>query len=189
MSTAAKTVTLSEVTWSKFTALCCPDLKYTQTFTWNGHSFDAGPRQDVLHACAGAGSSLLTQRSRIDGAAGTSSMVLTFRNRLAQACTLTGYPGVDALAKSGVVLAHAKRTLRGNAGGASGVSTVRLAPGAAASATLEWHNFGANGSSCAMSASIVATPANTQDSTTLPVSVSVCGLQIHPTVAGSSGRS
>src|SRR5262245_61798929 len=86
--------------------------------------------------------SLAITASRGQGATGHGSLVVLFRNKTAQACTLTGYPGVDALNRSGGVIKHARRTLTGFAGGSSqGVQTIRVGPGRFASATVEWMNF------------------------------------------------
>jgi hypothetical protein len=117
-------------------------------------------------------------------------VVLIFHNRLPQPCTLYGYPGVDALSASGATLVHATRTLSGYAGGAKSIATITVAAGQSASATLEWDLFNTvTSGSCAQSASIAVTPANTTYTSGLPVHVTVCGLQIHPAVAGTTGRS
>jgi hypothetical protein len=123
------------------------------------------------------------------GAMGHSSVLLRFRNRLGVACTVFGYPGADAVSSSGAVLAHATRTLNGFAGGAPAITTVTVAPGGTVSAALEWMNFNpVTTRSCATSAAIDVTPANTAHTVRLPVHVTVCELQIHPTVAGTSGN-
>jgi hypothetical protein len=141
------------------------------------------------HACGNA--ALAVTASHEDGAAGHGSLVVRFRNRTTHACTLFGYPGLDALNASGGVIKHARRTVRGFAGGSSdGLQTIRVAPGHFASATVEWLNFNpATAGACRFSASIAATPANTSHTVVLDRSVSVCRLQVHPTVAGRSGRS
>jgi hypothetical protein len=41
---------------------------------------------------------------------------------------------------------------------------------------------------CTFSHSVATTPANTTHTVHLPVSVSICRLQVHPTVAGLSGN-
>jgi Protein of unknown function (DUF4232) len=140
-------------------------------------------------ACGNA--SLAVTASHEDGAAGHGSLVLRFRNRTTHACTLFGYPGLDALNASGGVIKHARRTLHGSAGGSSdGLQTIRVAPDHFASATVEWLNFNpVTAGSCRFSHSIAATPANTSHTVVLNRSVSVCRLQVHPTVAGRSGRS
>ena len=124
-----------------------------------------------------------------DSGAGHGSFVLLFRNRIAHACTLYGYPGLDALNATGGVIKHARRTLNGYSGGTThGLQTVRVAPGRYASATVEWLNFNPQtAGACRFSASIAATVPNTAHTVVLDRSVSVCRLQVHPVVAGRSG--
>lgn len=134
---------------------------------------------------------LVVSASRTDGGMGHGSLVLRFRNKTLHACTLYGYPGMDALNAAGAVMKHARRTLTGYAGGSSqGLQTIRVAPGGFASATVEWLNFNpATAGDCRFSHSIAATPPNTSHTVDLARSVSLCRLQVHPTVAGRSGRS
>lgn len=133
---------------------------------------------------------LKVSATHTQGATGHGSLVLWFRNRTSHTCTLYGYPGVDALSASGHVLAHAKRTLSGFTGGSvHGVRTVVLKPGKYASADVEWLNFHPkSGRGCRFSASVAATPAGTSHTVHLKRSVSVCDLQVHPTVRGRSGN-
>jgi hypothetical protein len=140
-------------------------------------------------ACGDA--SIAVSATRTDSGAGHGSLVLRFRNRTAHACTLTGYPGLDALNRQGVVMKHARRTVLGYAGGSSqGVQTIRVAPGGFASATVEWLNFNPQTAGyCPFSHSIAATPPNTGHTVVRDRAVSVCRLQVHPVVAGRSGRS
>jgi hypothetical protein len=134
-------------------------------------------------------SSLTVTQADPEGATGHGSVILLFRNVSAHTCTIYGYPGLDALNSSGHVLAHAKRTLHGFAGGPSKETTATLAPGKFASAVVEWMNFNpVTSGPCTISKSIATTPANTTHTVKLPVSVSVCDLQIHPTVAGANGN-
>ena len=137
---------------------------------------------------AGCGNSALAiTHTPSDGATGHSAFVILFRNASHRACTLHGYPGLDALSRSGHVLAHATRRLHGFAGGASAVRTVTVRPGDYASATVEWLNFDPRtGGACRFSEAVAVTAANTTRTVRLAVSVSVCELQIHPTVAGTS---
>lgn len=133
--------------------------------------------------------SLAVTNTPSDGAMGHSRVVLLFRNRSTSPCTLYGYPGVDALGSYGAVLAHAHRTLGGAMGGATSVHTVTVLPGHYASAVLDWANFNpATSGDCTFSSSIAVTAANTSHSTYLPVSVSLCSLQVHPTVGGTTGN-
>lgn len=148
-----------------------------------------GAASAAAPSCSGA--SLAITATRTEGAAGHGSLVLRFRNRSGQACTLFGYPGLDALNAHGGVMKHARRTLTGSAGGSShGLQTIRVRPGRYASATVEWLNFDPRtAGACAFSHSIAATPPNTGHTRRIDRSVSVCRLQVHPTVAGRSGRS
>jgi hypothetical protein len=123
------------------------------------------------------------------GATGHGSFVLTFKNVSRGTCSLRGYPGLDALDSHGRALAHAIRTMRGFAGGAHTLGTVSIAAGHYASARVEWMNFNPSTSgSCRFSSAIATTPANTTRTVRFPVSVSLCLLQVHPTVAGTSGN-
>jgi hypothetical protein len=156
----------------------------------SGSAKSSQPSGGSARAACGDGALDVSAPGGPNSATGHSAVVLVFRNRQATACSVTGYPGVDALAASGAVLAHASRTLSGFAGGARAVTTVAVGPGQSASATLEWMLFNpATGGDCATSVSIAVTPANTRRSVNLPVHVTTCELQIHPTVAGTSGRS
>lgn len=187
IATSGRTVTVGLVTWSKYAAGCCPDLHYTQTFTWTGAGFERGARRDVLLACADT--AFTVSATAPDSATGHSGIVLEFGNRLPQACTIRGYPGLDAVNSADHVLAHATRTLNGFTGGAHSIPTLTVSPGRTVSARVEWLNFNpATSGSCPTSASIEVTPANTSDTVDLPVKVTVCGLQVHPTVAGSTGN-
>jgi hypothetical protein len=140
-------------------------------------------------ACGNA--SLAVSATGEQGATGHGNFVLLFRNKTTHTCTLYGYPGLDALSSSGTVLAHARRTLTGFTGGSShGLQTVVVRPGRYASADVEWLNFNpVTAGSCRFSHSVAATPANTAHTVQLARSVSVCRLQVHPTVAGTTGNS
>jgi hypothetical protein len=134
-------------------------------------------------------SDLVITHTASEGATGHGSFVLLFRNRSSHTCSIYGYPGLDALDAHGHVLAHARRTLHGFAGGASAERTIVVLSGHFASATVEWLNFNPNtGGDCTFSKSIATTPANTTHTVHFPVSVSICQLQVHPTVAGTSGN-
>jgi hypothetical protein len=133
--------------------------------------------------------SLAVSRTATDGAAGHGRIVLLFRNVSHTTCTLYGYPGLDALNASGQLLAHAKRTLSGYMGGAyAGERTVTITAGHYGSAVVEWLNFNpVTTGDCTFSKSVATTPANTTRTWHLAASVSICNLQVHPTVAGTSG--
>jgi hypothetical protein len=134
-------------------------------------------------------SALAITHTPADAATGHSAFVLLFRNVTHRSCTLHGYPGLDALSRSERVLAHATRRLHGFAGGAPAVRTITVRPGRFASATVEWLNFNARTAGvCRFAKSVAVTPANTTRTVHLRVPVSVCGLEIHPTIAGTSGH-
>jgi hypothetical protein len=139
-------------------------------------------------ACGNA--SLTVSATAEQGATGHANFVLLFRNRTSHACSLYGYPGLDALTASGHVLAHARRTLHGFTGGSRhGLQTVIVRPGRYGSADVEWMNFNpGTGGTCRFSHSVAATPANTTHTVHLGRPVSVCSLQVHPTVAGPTGN-
>ena len=116
--------------------------------------------------------------------------VIEFKNR-GRACTITGYPGVDALNAKGHRVLSAKRTKSGYLGGvASGpIPKVRLAKGKTASAILEWIDLG---SPCPQARSLKITPPNAVKSVVLsPKSLkseTLCSVEIHPVVPGTSGQ-
>jgi hypothetical protein len=116
-------------------------------------------------------------------------VIIRFRNVSSSTCSVFGYPGFDALRADGSVLAHATRTVHGFTGGAHAVRTIVLGPGRYASADVEWMNFNpSTGGACAFSHSIATTPANTSHTVHFALAVSTCRLQVHPTVAGTTGN-
>jgi hypothetical protein len=150
--------------------------------------FAATPPAQAATVGACTNAALAVSHSHTGSGLGHSSFVVLFKNTSARTCTLHGYPGLDALNASGHAVAHATRTLNGYMGGAHSVATITVAPGHYASATSEWLNFNpvSNGA-CTFSRSVATTAANTTRTVRLAASVSICRLQIHPTVAGTSG--
>ncbi|MEO8887747.1 MAG: DUF4232 domain-containing protein [Jatrophihabitantaceae bacterium] len=129
--------------------------------------------------------SLAVTRTFTQGGAGHGWMALIYRNVTSRTCTVYGYPGLDAISRTGHVLAHANRTLAGYGSGAH-LSTVTIRPGGFASAGVEWLNFNPRTSgACAFSTTVNTVVANTSTVHRLRVSVSACNLQVHPTVAGT----
>jgi len=135
-------------------------------------------------------SALRVTASQTQGATGHGNLILRFRNRTTHSCSLYGYPGLDALNGSGHVIKHARRTLTGFTGGSThGLRTIVVRPGHYASADVEWLNFHpVTGTDCRFSKSIAATPAGTSHTVRITRSVSICNLQVHPTVAGRTGN-
>jgi hypothetical protein len=144
--------------------------------------------ESAVRACGDH--ALKVTATRTQGATGHGNLLLRFKNTTRHACTLYGYPGLDALDGSGHVLKHAKRTVSGFTGGSRhGVRTITVKPGKFASADVEWMNFNPKtGGDCKVSAKIAATPAGTGHTVRFKRAVSVCRLQVHPTVAGRSGN-
>ena len=122
-----------------------------------------------------------------------SALAIEFKNR-GSACTLTGYPGVDALSATGQRIISAKRTKSGYLGGVfSGpIPTVRLAKGTTASAMVEWVDGGPLGMPCPRVHSLRITPPGAVSSVVLsPTFLKIqtfCGVQVHPVVPGRTGR-
>src|SRR5664279_2607476 len=122
-------------------------------------------------------SSLAVTRTFTQGGAGHGWMALIYRNVTRHACTVYGYPGLDAISSTGHVLAHATRTLSGYGSGGH-LSTVTIRPGGFTSAGVEWLNFNPRTSgACAFSTTVNTIVANTSTVHRLRVSVSACNLQ------------
>lgn len=137
-------------------------------------------------------SAVAVTASQTQGATGHGMVTLLFKNVSTRACTLSGYPLLKALSAHGKVIANATKSPYGFAGGSqNGVRTVTLKPrGGTASAIAEWMNFNATTSgNCTFSQAISAGAPNTGHMVTLERSVSVCELQVHPVVSGTSGSS
>jgi len=117
--------------------------------------------------------------------------VIEFKNR-GVACTITGYPGVDALNAAGRRVLSATRTKAGYLGGVESgpIPKVNLASGKTASAILEWIDLGSP--PCPRARSLRITPPNASKSVVLsPKSLKVqtlCRVQVHPVVPGTTGQ-
>ncbi|WP_231386802.1 DUF4232 domain-containing protein [Nocardia sp. BMG111209] len=97
-------------------------------------------------------------------------------------CTLSGYPGVDSGA--GGPLLHATRTPRGFMGGLpTGDDTapvIRLDADHLAHAIVEGVAVDAAGNGCAQYSSLLVTPPDSTETTTVTVPIDTCALQVHP---------
>lgn len=152
-----------------------------------GLAAGAGPAGAAVPACGNT--SLDYGLSRTDGFAGHSAFVLEFRNHTHATCSLYGYPGLDAMASNGTVMAHAKRTLVGSPGTRRVLRVINIPPGGFASATVEWANFNpVTSGPCLHSAGIRETAPNTTKIVPQRRSVNICSLEIHPTVRGWTGQ-
>jgi hypothetical protein len=125
---------------------------------------------------------------------------IELRNVAAVACRIRGYPRVLAVNAAGHVVATARQTPSGYLGGLFNAGShtpplVTLDPGKRASAFVEGYDYslatgGAKG--CAPYPALLVTPPNSTRSVRvlLPSPRSLCsGLQVHPVVPGTSGRS
>lgn len=116
--------------------------------------------------------------------------VIEFKNR-GSACSITGYPAVDALNAKGHRILSAKRTKSGYLGGVfSGpIPRVHLAKGKTASAMVEWSDLG---SPCPRAHSLRVTSPNAVNSVVFSPnslkSETLCHVQVHPVVPGTTGR-
>jgi hypothetical protein len=116
--------------------------------------------------------------------------VIHFKNR-GRICTITGYPGVDALNTRGHRILSAKRTSTGYLGGVAsgGLPKIHLAKGKTASAIVEWIDLG---SPCPRARSLRITAPDAVTSVVFsPKSLrseTLCHLEVHPVVAGITGQ-
>ena len=125
--------------------------------------------------------------SPTEGAVGHRALTLTFS--LAgggEACTLTGYPGVDS--GTGGPAIHAEPTLRGYMGGLPadvGVPpTVTLSISTQAQAIVEGMAIDGSGNPCPGYTDLRVNPPETTVVFTVPATIDACQLQVHP-VTGS----
>jgi Protein of unknown function (DUF4232) len=146
-------------------------------------------------AGAGCGAEQITL-SVTPGGGGLShvGVVLRFRNTSASRCTLTGYPGAT-LVTTGGRLVRARRTRAGYLGGLAGstraLPVLRLASRATASAVLEGldADLAHGGGPCPRFAHLLVTAPNQRLTVRLPSPWRrVCEPEIHPVLAGFSGR-
>lgn len=122
---------------------------------------------------------------------------ILFTNTGAAECSLYGYPGVAGLDAAGHQVVQARRTSSGYLGGlqtgADRPPTVDLAPGQTASAFVEGTDvpYGTPPPpSCPRYAGLLVTPPTATQSVRLAMTLPGCsGLEVHPVLAGSTGRS
>lgn len=114
------------------------------------------------------------------------AVLLVFTNSSTATCSLTGYPGVAALAAAGQQVAQATRTLAGRDGGCgcSKPPTVTLTPGKQASTIVEYDHY----IKCQQPTALLVTPPNTTHSVKVPcVPDGQCGYVVHPVIPGDHG--
>lgn len=148
-------------------------------------------------AAACGNDQLSVQLTKPDASAGHRGLVLLFTNTSGSSCTISGYPGAAVTDKPGQVVLNAQRSLAGYEGGAAGVTTVTLAPGAHASDVIEWLGFPPDGQTPVGAncpgmdgGSLLITPPNTAKASSFNSPSDLCAdFSVHPVVAGTSGRS
>jgi len=184
--------------WSPSAGGCCPDLHYSKTFAWNGSGFEVSGGLPGGGSGGGGGqgagrcdgSQLGVSADTFPDASGAKqAVVLVITNNGSSSCTLTGYPGVDAVDQStGNTVASAKRTTYGPIGLAYDVKTITLAAsGGQASTFIEFNAYSAGGSCPGFS--ISTTPPDTTATVSFEdPQITACDLQVHPVVAGSDGH-
>jgi Protein of unknown function (DUF4232) len=109
---------------------------------------------------------------------------LVFTNVSKATCTLTGYPHVFLIRSHGPALG-VSRTRSGYLGGigSGAIPSVRLAPGAKASALLEGLAFGAGGDACPAQPRLSVTPPQAFTPTVVTETTDICSdVQVHPVV-------
>lgn len=145
-------------------------------------------------ACTGSALSLKIKQG--GSGMGHTGSVLVFTNTGSKACTLSGYPGADVTDDGRYNWAPRMNATRVS-GGAT-VKTVSLAPGASASAMLEWDvnprpgaGDAPNAANCAGMAGgyLEITPPNTTATKRSEPPENMCtDLQVFPVAAGTAGR-
>ena len=104
---------------------------------------------------------------------------------------LRGYPDVDGVDADGIVIVHAEPTSNGYLGGqgnSNSGSAVDLQTGQTASALVEGLSGPKAGDApCTQYEALVVTPPDDTRTVRLPMTSSLCELQVHPLVAGPTG--
>jgi len=153
----------------------------------------------VRRECSAA--DLTVTAGAAQAAAGHSSLVLLLTNSSSAPCFLQGYPGVALQLRDGRSY-NAARAMTGYMGGDAALSPARvqLAPGATASALIEWLHFPHDGSATVTPADcagdravrlLVTAPDQTTSARLAPpgpASPACWGFQVHPVVAGRAGQ-
>jgi hypothetical protein len=118
-------------------------------------------------------------------------LTIVFTNGSHHQCTLYGYPGVAGLDRTGRQVTQALRTLSGYLGGGYTRATVRLTPGGKASALVEGtDNPAGTAATCPVFPRLLVTAPNQTRSHVLAASIQGCSpMEVHPVVAGATGRS
>lgn len=191
-------LTLTESGYAAGDPACCRSLLFSQKFFWqprtgtqaHGH-FVAGPQLNAVKPCIAE--QLRVTSSPLSSPSGDAAgLLLKYTNVDTVPCTLSGYPAATAIGANGHLLGTAGQRPSGFFGGlASGSTsppTVTLLT-RTASAVIEWSSAAyTQGSSCYQQAKISSAPPGTSASRSFGALVRICDLQVHPVVAGSTGK-
>lgn len=191
-------LTLTESGYAPGDSTCCRSLLFTQTFRWqprtgtqaHGH-FVAGPQVNAVKPCTAEQLQVTTSplSSQSGDAAG---LLVKYTNINTVPCTLRGYPTASAVDAAGHLLVTARQSASGFFGGlASGSAAPPIVTllTRTASAVIEWSAAAyTQGSSCYQAARISSAPPQTTASRSFGAPARICDLQVHPVVAGSTGK-
>ncbi len=122
-----------------------------------------------------------------NGAAGSITVPILFKNISQRTCTLQGYPGVAGLNAAGQQVVQAVRT---TSGGQTGVpAAISLAPGQTASAPVQGSDVPVGtATTCTSYPKLLVTPPGETHSQQVIVTLPGCdGLRVRPVVAGTTG--
>jgi hypothetical protein len=119
--------------------------------------------------------------------------ILVFTNTSNTTCFVQGYPGVAGLDAHGKQVIQAERTTQGYVRALPAgqpIPVVTLAPGQAASATVEGDDVTrGTETSCPTYPSLLVTPPNTTTSIVVKLEMAGCvPVQVHPVVPGTTGE-
>jgi hypothetical protein len=121
-----------------------------------------------------------------NGAAGSITVPVLFKNLSQRTCTLQGYPGVAGLNAAGQQVTQAVRTPFTHVGPPSAIS---LAPGQTASAAVQGSDVPVGtATTCTSYPALLVTPPGETHSQRVAVMLPGCsGLKVGPVVAGTMG--
>jgi hypothetical protein len=132
------------------------------------------------------GEQVAVNASPTDSAVGHRRVILTFSLVGGEPCTLTGYPSVDS--GTGGPTIHADNTPRGYMGGLPATvddpPSVILSVSTQGQAIVEGVAVDPGGSKCPTYTGLRVSPPAINMVFTVPVTIEVCQLQVHPVTAG-----
>jgi hypothetical protein len=128
--------------------------------------------------------------TELSGGLGHHGVAVVFTNTSMHACSLRSYPGVAGLDSAANQVVQARRTQTGYLSGDRTTATVQLAPGGKASAGVEVDDLSKQGQACTRVVALLVTPPGETHSVKVMgyVWCAQPGLQVHPVVAGATGR-